>query len=67
MHVNMTNIVFNIMQEVEEEMAAQEAETQRVRNFAGSGPFLMPRKDLGPLLLPENNGGSKGGKVNISI
>ena len=47
------------MQEVEEEMAAQEAETQRVRNFAGSGPFLMPRKDLGPLLLPENNGGLK--------
>ena len=67
MHVNMTNIIFNIMQEVEEEMAVQEAETQRVRNFEGSGPLLMPKQDIGPLLLPKNNGGAAGSKINISI
>ena len=65
MRVNMTTIVTNIMDEVEEEMANQQKEIERVKKFAASGPLLTPKADIGPLLIPKNNSGS--GKVNISI
>ena len=65
MRVNMTTIVTQIMEEVEEEMAANKAEIERVRKFAESGPLLTPKSDIGPLLLPKNSGNSN--KVNISI
>jgi hypothetical protein len=65
MRVNTTAAIQIIMDQVEEELAQQQAEVARV--LAYDGPILQPQKDLGPLTLPLKDSGPAARKVNISI